>query len=141
MRVAVGARHASPLPRIVHAGAGPAVARFVGGGGVENPLVHGEGLVAPRVRTQCETVAQVGRWSIEQIQRRHVQQPEDGLEQAGKAGVDMRDVVLLEPRTGAKQNRAVRVDVIDAALRIVFRHEDRHLLPPFRAGEIFQNAA
>ena len=45
-----------------------------------------------------EAIAQVRSGCVVEAQRRNVQQAEDGLQQSGEAGVDMRDVVLLEPR-------------------------------------------
>src|ERR1017187_4170531 len=74
-------------------------------GRVEDPLIHGQHFVNRRVGFPREQVAQGGSRGIVEIQRRDPEQPEYGLQQAGKAGVSVADVVRLDPRPQGPQDR------------------------------------
>lgn len=53
----------------------------------------------------------------------------------------VRDGAGRDPRAGDHQDATMRVDVIDAALRIVFGDEDSGILPDARGGEVGNDAA
>src|SRR5208283_33332 len=85
---------------------------------VENAPVLFQNLIASGVWGIGEAIGEIGGAGIVEVERRKLQQAEDGLQQSRKADVAMRDIAGLRPRAGAQQNRAVRVHVVHAAVRI-----------------------
>src|ERR1035438_10444597 len=66
---------------------------------VEDARIHRQHFVYRRVWFPGEQVAQIGSRGVVEIQRGNSQQSEDGLEQTGKAGIGVADVVRLDRKS------------------------------------------
>src|SRR5205085_4348471 len=109
--------------------------------GVEDAFVNRQQLVGARLRLRREEIAEVRGGGIEQVQRRNSKEPKNRFQQAWEAGIPVRNVSVPNPRTSGEQDRAVRIDMIDAALRIIFGNKDNGVAPFGQTRQKLQNSA
>lgn len=98
-------------------------------GGIENSCVAWKISESGEIWLRCEDAGKVTRQGVFKIQRVDFKQGVDGMRDRAHAAVVMADRPRGYPGAGDCEDTAVRVDVIDAILRIVFGDEESGVLP------------
>ena len=112
-------------------------ARFGGGAGmrhlrslwIEYAKIRWHGDERAIVGLGRESVAQVRRECVFKVERAEAEEFVDRLLNARHAAVAVRDVSRPDPRADDQQWAAMRIDMIDAALRVVLGDKNGGVLP------------
>ena len=97
--------------------------------GYENPCIRWDSIVGSEFRRCGEDVAKASTQSIHQRVWAELKRAVDVLEHAAHAGLHMGDKAGANPGTDDKQHTAMRVDMIDSALRIILNHKNGGAFP------------